>query len=427
MKELLRAVWDDTLCALHRGLCEWTPRCRGDAERCLADGGEVVVIAFGKAARTMAAAWLTAPLPQARQRGLVVPVAGDTAPLAPFEVIPGGHPLPDAGSFRAAQRALALCRGVGPRDHVQFLISGGGSAMLELPLDPDVTVEAWRTFYRALVGSGARIDLMNRIRRRLSAVKGGRLAFAGASARSQTSVVVRDVPGPVEDVASGPTGLFDDEPDQLRADLQAAGCLDALPSALRRRVERGDVPPLPSLPEPLSRFAWITVLDEEHLVRSAGAQLHARGFGVAHTADVDDLPVADAAERLLARLDALHRAHPGRPVAVVAGGELSVPLPSDPGTGGRNQQFALHCATRIEGRPITVLSCGTDGIDGNSPAAGALADGTTLARARALGLDVAAALRRCDAYPLLHALGDTVVTGPTGTNVRDLRVLVHRG
>ncbi|MBL8735336.1 MAG: hypothetical protein JNL12_02800 [Planctomycetes bacterium] len=111
-------------------------------------------------------------------------------------------------------------------------------------------------------------------------------------------------------------------------------------------------------------------------------------------------------------------------MALVAGGELSVPLPPDPGTGGRNQQFALACARRIRGQPITVLSCGTDGIDGNSPAAGAIVDGTTMVRARRTFLDVHAAMRRCDAFPLLHALGDTVLTGPTGTNVRDLRVLL---
>jgi hydroxypyruvate reductase len=141
----------------------------------------------------------------------------------------------------------------------------------------------------------------------------------------------------------------------------------------------------------------------------------------------DHWPYERAANHLLRRLEHLHRRLPGRRVAIVSGGELSVPLPPDPGTGGRNQQFALACARRIRGRPITVLSAGTDGVDGNSPAAGALADGTTMARARALGLDVHEALRRCDAFPLLAALGDTIVTGPTGTNVRDLRVLVHHG
>ncbi|MCA8966105.1 MAG: hypothetical protein KDC48_14560 [Planctomycetes bacterium] len=101
-----------------------------------------------------------------------------------------------------------------------------------------------------------------------------------------------------------------------------------------------------------------------------------------------------------------------------------MPLPDAPGTGGRNQQFALHCARLVRGRPIAVLSCGTDGIDGNSPAAGAIVDGTTSARARRAGLDLGGHLQRCDAYPLLHALGDTVITGPSGTNVRDVRVLL---
>jgi hydroxypyruvate reductase len=341
-------------------------------------------------------------------------------------VIPGGHPLPTEGSFRAATRALELCRGARPNDHVAFLVSGGGSAMLELPLDPTIGVATWRAFYRALVGSGAPIDRVNRIRNRLSAVKGGRLALAAAHAASQTTVVVKDVPGRIEDVASGPSGYFGDDPDRLLEDLREVGCLDALPASWRRRVERNEVAPLPDLPG-LSRCAWITVLSEDELARAASTCLGERGVRVHWVDDVDDVSCAHAADRMLQRLVALHHAHPGQTVAVCTTGELSVPLPPHAGTGGRNQQFALYCATRIEGQPITVLSCGTDGIDGNSPAAGALADGSTMVRARALNLDVHDALRHCDAFPLLHALGDTVITGPTGTNVRDLRVLVHAG
>ncbi|MBL8726780.1 MAG: DUF4147 domain-containing protein [Planctomycetes bacterium] len=426
MKDLLRAVWTDTLRALDERLRRRMPRRIGAAQQ-LDAGGDVVVIAFGKAARTMVTAWLTAPLALARQRGLVVTVAGDTTPLPPFEVVAGGHPLPTAGSFRAAARALDLCRGVRPEDHVVFLVSGGGSAMLELPLDPSIDVDAWRTFYRALVGSGAGIDRVNRIRRRLSAVKGGRLAAAAAQAASQTTIVVKDVPGPVEHIASGPSGHFAGETDSLLTDLRAVGCLAALPEPLRTRVLRHEVPPLPVVPGPRSRFAWITVLDERDLGGAAEQALRARGLHVESVGDVDDLPYERAAAALVARLDRLRRRHPGRPVALVTAGELSVPLPPDPGIGGRNQQFVLACARRIRGRPITVLSCGSDGVDGSSPAAGALADGTTMARARALGLDVHDALRRCDAFPLLHALGDTVITGPTGTNVRDLRMLVHAG
>jgi glycerate 2-kinase len=421
VKDLLRQVFARTIADLDERLRTWVPRCRGAAEQQLAAGGDVVVLAFGKAARAMAAAYVAA-LPAGRVRGLLVPTTGDDAPLPPLEVIPGGHPLPDEGSFRAAKRALALCHSVTPNDHVTYLISGGGSAMLELPIDATIGVEEWRAFHSRLVGSGAPIDRVNRIRRRLSAVKGGRLAVAAAAAASQTSVVVKDVPGPVDDVASGPTSPFDDEPETLLADLREWHALDALPAGLRAAVENGSIPSSPAIPGRLP--TWITVLDEAHARHSAVAQLVTRGFHV-RSVRVDDWPCERAADDLLRRLDRLHRRHPGRDVAIVTTGELSVPLPPDPGRGGRNQQFALACARRIRGMPITVLSCGTDGIDGNSPAAGAIVDGTTMARARRLGLDVHGALRGCAAFPLLHALGDTVITGPTGTNVRDLRVLVH--
>lgn len=421
MKDLLRQVFARTIADLDERLRTWVPRCRGAAEQQLAAGGDVVVLAFGKAARAMATAYMAA-LPPGRVRGLLVPTAGDEAPLPPLEVIPGGHPLPDEGSFRAAQRALALCRTATPRDHVTYLISGGGSAMLELPIDATVGVVEWRAFHARLVGCGAPIDRINRIRRRLSAVKGGRLAVAAAAAASQTSVVVKDVPGPVDDVASGPTSAFDDEPDTLLADLREWNALHALPAGLRAAVENGSLPRSPAIPGPMP--TWITVLDEAHARRSFVAQLISRGFHV-RMVRVDDWPCERAADVLLRRLDRLRRRHPGRDVAIVTTGELSVPLPPSPGLGGRNQQFALACARRIRGRPITVLSCGTDGIDGNSPAAGAVVDGTTIARSRVLGFSVHDALRHCDAFPLLHALGDTVITGPTGTNVRDLRVLVH--
>jgi hydroxypyruvate reductase len=168
-----------------------------------------------------------------------------------------------------------------------------------------------------------------------------------------------------------------------------------------------------------------------------GSNLHARaalrehaeaaGLLVVEDQSADDWPYERAAAYLLRQLEALHGSNPGRAVAILTGGELSVPLPASPGAGGRNQQFALACALEIRDRPITVLSAGTDGIDGNSAAAGAIVDGTTVLRAKALGFSVPDALVRFDAFPLLHALGDLVITGPTGTNVRDLRLLVHAG
>jgi glycerate 2-kinase len=139
----------------------------------------------------------------------------------------------------------------------------------------------------------------------------------------------------------------------------------------------------------------------------------------------DDWPVEEAAAFLLGQLDALRSAHPERSVCVIADGEVSSPVTGG-GIGGRNSAFVLACVEKISGRPIAVLSAGTDGIDGNSPAAGAVADGNTLARARALGLDPGDFFRRSDAYSFFRNLSDTVETGPTGNNLRDLRILVAR-
>jgi glycerate 2-kinase len=433
MKAILRDAFATTLAKLRTRQDEWTPRCLGSARDHVARGGQIALVAFGKAARSMATSALGV-LPAHRVRGLLVTPAPDDAPLPPLQSIAAGHPLPDAGSFAAAREALELCRSARPTEHVVFLVSGGGSALLELPYDDRIDVAAWRAFYRALVGCGAGIERINAIRRRLSAVKGGRLAVAAAEAAGQTTVLVRDVPGGWGDIASGPTWLADaDDPDALWLDddalareIDALGLRAALPPRLADDLARGALPPPPVIPDRLwSKCAWLTLLDESHARAFAAAAMREAGFVVDADPDTDDLPVDEAVTTLLQRLAALRAANPGRRVAVVTTGELSVALPPHPGLGGRNQQFALACARRIAGEGITVLSAGTDGVDGNSPAAGAVADGATAARATAAGLDVADALRRCDAHPLFAALGDAVTTGPTGTNVRDVRILAH--
>lgn len=425
MRDLLRATFATTLAALTARVDELSARAASGAIRHAEHGGDVLVVAFGKAARAMANGLLRR-LPAAPVRGLCVPPEPDGLPLPPLLVIAGGHPLPTAGSFAAAAHALELCRAATHRDHVVFLVSGGGSALLEAPLDASVSVDEWRHFYRALVGCGAPIDHVNRVRRRLSAIKGGRLALAAQHARGQCTIVVKDVPGPVADVASGPTAAVVAAPDTLAADLDRFDLLPHLPPALRQRVLAGSVPPLPALPPRVTDNARFVTIADEHFVRAhAAASLRTAGVVVDDTIDVDDLPVAAALDALLARLLALHAQHPQRTVALVTTGELSVPLPARPGTGGRNLHFALAAARRIAGRPITVLSAGTDGIDGNSPAAGAVVDGSTCARAARAGFDVDDHLARCDAFPPLLALGDAVLPGATGTNVRDLRLLLY--
>lgn len=428
MKRLLRAAFSSTLRDLQ--VRPWLAAAIDARLQAEARRRPILVLAFGKAARPMAQA-LVDLLPGASMRGLVVPPAPDDAPLPPFEVLPGGHPLPTAGSFAAASRALELAQSATADELVVHLVSGGGSALLERPADPRVTVDELRQLYAALVGSGADIAAINTVRRHLSAVKAGRLAVAARGAARQVTFAVADVPDRgnlFAALASGPSAPDDGTFADCRTVLDQYRLWPAVPPALRERLERGDLPPPLRPDDPLlQRCEFWRLLDER--TARACMQRHLRAAGCLVVADptTDDLPYRAAADHLLRRLAKLRRRHPGRRIAIVSSGELSVPLPADPGTGGRNLQFALHCAQRIRGQAITVLSAGTDGIDGNSPAAGAVVDGTTAAKARALGFPVADHLQRCDAYPLLDAVGATVATGPTGTNVRDLRVLLAHG
>jgi glycerate 2-kinase len=393
--------------------------------------GKALVLAYGKAARGMTRE-LVRGLPGVRWRGLVVTPAPDDEPLPPFEVIAAGHPLPDANSLRAGQRALELARGVERDEVVVFLASGGGSALLEWPIDGMASLDEVRRLYRALVGSGADIVTVNTVRKHLSAVKAGRLALAAGRARTHVTLLLSDVPDrELAEIASGPSFVDESVPADCRRALDAHRLWPHVPPRLAERLRREDLPPR-FTNDALGVTAPLIVQYEEigsnRTARAVASRaLREQCVQVVDDMATDDWPYQRAATHLVHRLERLRRRWPGRRVAVIAGGELSVPLPHDPGTGGRNQQFVLACARLIRGRPITVLSAGTDGVDGDSPAAGALADGHTMARARAIGLDVHAALRRCDAFPLLDALHDTIVTGPTGTNVRDLRILVHHG
>lgn len=424
MKQKLLEIFDDVLSnvdavqAMHNSaLAEWHDN--EPTERLL-------VIAFGKAARQMAVALLSM-LPDAQIRGLLVPPELDAAPLPPFEVIPGGHPLPTAGSLRAGQRALQLARSARPDETLLFLVSGGGSAMLEAPADDRVSLDELRTLNQELVGCGAGIEEINTVRRHLSAIKGGRLAMAGAAARWQRTLVISDVPDGTHasSLASGPTVFDRSTLTDCRAVLDRYRLWPAVPAVLRQRIEDNDLPPpmAPShqLVQRMELFQLLGERDARHVATTAAERL---GWVVDQDGNVDDWHYERAADHLLQRLEAMHEAHPKKTVAIVTTGELSVTLPTSPGIGGRNLQFVLYCATRIEDRRIRVMSCGTDGIDGNSPAAGAIVDGTTVARATALGFSADEHLARCDAHPLLNALGDCVTTGPTGTNVRDLRILV---
>lgn len=387
----------------------------------------VFLVSFGKAARPMATALLEL-LHGVEVHGVCVPPAPDAAPLAPLEVRPGGHPVPDAGSLAAAERVLAMLGSAGEPDLVVFLVSGGGSAVLERPLWPGGSLAEMRALHATLVGCGAPIVAVNAVRKHASSVKGGRLALRAAPAR-QVTLYVSDVPHDhPEAIASGPTMPDPSTWAEVREVVAAHELGPRLPVAVRGMLRTASERHVAETPKQgdaaFARSTWHCLLDERSATSGIAALATARGLRCEADHTTGELGCDQALDALIARLRTLRREH-GAPVALVAGGEVRVKIPPHHGTGGRNQHFALGCALRVEGEPVTVLSAGTDGIDGNSPAAGAVADGTTVERARALGIDAADTLSRFDSHALFVRLGDAIHTGPTGTNVRDVRILVH--
>src|SRR5438105_3352 len=286
----------------------------------------------------------------------------------------------------------------------------------------EISLEDVIVTYRALVHSGAPIAEINAIRKHLSAVKGGRLAQAAYPAQ-QVSLLVSDVPdSQLDALASGPTMPDSTTVEDCYAIAAKYALLEQLPGPVGELFRRHALEETPKSDDPaFYRSRWWPILSNKTAAEEAGVMAAKLGFGVEMDNSCDDWDYEPAAEYLLGRIHQL-RQEVSR-VCLISGGEVTVKV-TNGGVGGRNQQFALACAKKIQGENITVLSAGTDGIDGNSPAAGALVDGSTMERARARGLDAAGALARFEAYPFFDALGDTVVTGATGNNLRDLRILL---
>ncbi len=401
----------------------------------ISKGRTVRVVSIGKAAVPMAHT-LAEMLAGIRWRGVVVAPELPATPREGWEYFAGGHPVPNEQSWRAAESALALLdsKNAPPDDLALFLISGGGSALLDKPLHPSVSLDDLRQFHQVLVGCGAPIEEINALRKHLSAVKGGRLAERAAPA-AQVTLYVSDVPEHLPSaVASGPT--MPDETtvaDCLRVAGQYA-LLDQLRGPVRSLLESGTIAETPKPGHPcFANSRYHCLLSNADAVAALAQLLRSHGARVEVETGCDGWEYRRAADYLIRRLARLRSEHhrsegSGRPVAILSGGELTCPVPGDAtGIGGRNQACALYCAAQISGQPFMVLSAGTDGTDGNSPAAGALADGTTVGRAAALGLNPEDFLRRFDSHSFFEKLGDALHTGPTGTNVRDVRVLLAYG
>lgn len=404
---------------------------------------QVRIVAAGKASAEMLRSLLerpSLPLTCTLEGVLIAPHPPPNLP-AGFQFFAGGHPLPNEASFAGARAALTLLQRptASPDSHdtlCLFLISGGASAMMELPLDPSISLPDTIVFHQALVHSGASITEINCIRKHFSAVKGGRLALA-AGTHPCLSLLVSDVPpAQLDALASGPTLPDPSTVAECHEILARYSLLSQLPTSVRTFFESPKPPETPK-PEDLHAPAW-TLLDSSDLANTAASEAERLGFHTIIDNTCDDWDYRDAAEYLLTRLRTLRLQHPR--VCLLSSGEVTVqvtatpsgiPDPDDPssagakpGNGGRNQHLALHLATLLQSTDgsVAILSAGSDGIDGNSKATGAVVDQRTLNPQNIQGAQEA--LARFDSSTFLADRGATIVTGPTGNNLRDLRILL---
>jgi hydroxypyruvate reductase len=391
--------------------------------------GRTLVLGAGKAGGAMAQALEAAWPARAPLSGLVITRYGHVPPSYQpqrIEVVEAAHPVPDAAGLAAAQRLLGLAQGLTAGDLVICLISGGGSALMALPA-PGLTLEDKQAINRALLRSGANIAEMNCVRKHLSAIKGGRLAAVCAPARVVT-ILISDVPG--DDpaiIASGPT-VGD-----------ASSCADAL--AICRRYGL-TLPPVamqglasgafetvkPDDPR-LAGHNWRMLATPQHSLEAAAEAARAAGLAAHVLSDEieGESRVVGGVHAALARAVARRGEPFAKPCVILSGGETTVTVRSKGGKGGRATEFLLGCALALQGEPgIHALAADTDGIDGSEDNAGAVLTPSSLARARAMGLDAQALLDANDAWSFFSPLGDLVTPGPTFTNVNDFRALLIR-
>jgi hydroxypyruvate reductase len=390
----------------------------------------IVIVAMGKGAASM----LDVILKQ-RQMMEGREVSGILIALKPLNDQPktisfyaGGHPLPNAESVAAARAVLELLTTsaadpLADETFCLFLISGGASAMMEFPLDPAISLEEMILFHRALVHSGASITEINCVRKHFSAVKGGRLALAAGALRSLT-LVVSDVPADQLDaLASGPTVPDSSTVDECRSIIEKYGLLRQFPESVQQYFESAALKESPKPGEIATKV--YSLLSSEDLAHAASDSAERRGFKTFIDNTCDDWDYGAAADYLMKRLELLKGQY-GR-VCLVSAGEVTVRVPKEKklSVGGRNLHFALYSALHLQSsRHVAILSAGSDGVDGNSPAAGAVVDGTTMMdRYENAKKD----FEDFNSFDLLRDAGAAIMTGPTGNNLRDLRILLADG
>lgn len=397
----------------------------------LSRGGRVLVVGGGKAGAPMARAveeWVG----DRGAGGVIVVKYGHGGPTARVRILEAGHPIPDDAGVAGARAVLHLAEEAGEGDLVIALISGGGSALVPLPA-PGITLSEKQALTHDLLACGATIREMNTVRKHLSAIKGGQLARAAAPA-TVLSLILSDIVGdPLDAIASGPTVPDGTTFVDALGILDRYGLREKVAPSIIRHLEAGRRGAIAETPKPEdSLFGRVTSLVVGNNLQAleaaaeAAAGLGFRPWILSSSIEGETREIAKM-HAAIAR-EVIATGHPvAPPCCLISGGETTVTLRGG-GKGGRNQEFVLAAALALEGlRGVVVLSAGTDGTDGPTDAAGAVADGDTAARARAAGLDPARSLAENDSYPFFGALGDLVLTGPTGTNVMDVRLLLIGG
>ncbi|MBW3570263.1 MAG: DUF4147 domain-containing protein [Gemmatimonadetes bacterium] len=380
----------------------------------------VLLIGAGKAAAGMAAGALDV-LGERIAAGTVTTKDRHGADLPRIDVWEAAHPVPDTRGMAGAAEALRMARQAGPRDLVLCLLSGGASALWPAPVR-GVSLSDLQAVTDALLRSGASIHEINAVRKHLSRIGGGGLARAAAPARVVTLAVCDVVGGAMDVIASGPTApdrtTYADALEVLRS------CDIRPPPAVLAHLWAGDAGPRPETPKPgdaaFHRASVHVVAQNRDALAGAAREAERRGYRARIVADDLEGEASTVGEQVAQLAMEAVAEDADAPLALLLGGETTVTVRGD-GQGGRNQELALALAIGLEGvEGVLAAAMGTDGTDGPTNAAGAFADGGTAARGPAAGLDARHALRRHHAHPFLRAAGDLIVTGPTGTNVNDL-------
>jgi glycerate 2-kinase len=385
----------------------------------------VIVLGAGKAGAPMTQA-VEAILGDRIHAGLVVVKDGHTAPTQHVRLAEAAHPRPNAAGAAAGREILALAESAGADDLVIALLSGGGSALLVAPA-PGLTLADLQAMTDALLASGATIHEVNCLRKHCEVLKGGQLARAVAPAQLITLALSDVVGSPLDVIASGPTVPDATTWEDAWAIVRRYDLASKLPPAVLQRLQAGRAGELPDTPKAddtaFATTQTLVVGDNRVAAQAAAARARALGYTPLLLTTYLEGEAAQVAKVAVAlgREVLAHAAPVAPPACLILGGETTVTLGESPGRGGRNQELALAAALAIQGNPhITVIALATDGSDGPTDSAGGLADGGTVARGRALGLDAEERLRRHDAYPYLLATHDLLRTGPTQTNVNDL-------